>query len=78
MSLEASAFCLTPPEVQTLTMIALHEPISEDILNDKHAVQALMDKGFVEKVHQDVANLDRYRLTINGRIKHRTLNFICG
>lgn len=76
MSFEASAFCLTTAEIQTLKTIAFYEPLSGEIIQDIHAVQSLIDKGFVEKVHQEIAEIDRYRLTINGRIKHHSLSII--
>lgn len=74
MSLEASAFCLTTVEINMMRTVALHGPVSCEILGDLIALEALEQKGFVEKIHQDAANIDRYRLTVSGEIKYRQLN----
>ena len=77
MAFEVTAFSLGPVECETLRTIANHEPVSCDLLSDEFAVKSLIEKGFVEKVHQEQADLYRYRLTNNGRIKAQQSNLIC-
>ena len=76
MSLEAAAFCLTNVEIQVLNTLANYEPVSAELFQNQQVLVSLEQKGYIEKVHQEVANIDRYRLTINGRIKQRSLDHI--
>ena len=76
MAFEAKAFSLGPCECETLRTIANHEPISAELLSNMIAVNCLIEKGFVEKVRQELAGIDRYRLTNSGRIKYRQLSVI--
>ncbi len=74
MGFDGSQCCLTHVEIQTLDTIATYGLVSVEIFADKSALKSLENKGFIEKIHQDAANIDRYRLTIEGRIKNRQLN----
>lgn len=76
MAFEAKAFSLGPCECETLKTIANHEPISSELLSNMNAVHCLIEKGFVEKIHQELASIDRYRLTNSGRIKYQQLSAI--
>lgn len=76
MSFESSAFCLTHIEIQVINTLMLYEAVSAEMFTDQSALHSLEQKGFIEKVHQEVADIDRYRLTNSGRIKQRSLNHL--
>lgn len=76
MAIEAKMFSLGPCECETIRTIANHEPVSAALLSNMIAVESLIEKGFVEKVHQEHADIDRYRLTNTGRIKYQQLSVI--
>lgn len=54
-------------EINVLRYIYLNEPVNSAFLPDKETLQILEQKGYVEKIHQEIANIDRYRLTLAGR-----------
>lgn len=76
MSYETSVFCLTNVEIQVINTLTLYEAVCSEMFADQSALVSLEEKGFIEKIHQDIACIDRYRLTTNGRIKQRQFNHL--
>lgn len=51
--------------------------MSADLFNTQSSLSKLEEKGLIEKIHQDIANITRYRLTINGRTTQQSIEFVC-
>ncbi len=66
----------TRDEIEILNLLADYEPMCSDLFSNKHLLEGLEQKGFVEKIHQELANVTRYRLTNAGRIEQESFNFV--
>ena len=58
-------------------MLADYEPMSADLFNNRSVLAILEQKGFIEKIHQDFANITRYRLTEISRTEYQNLDLLC-
>ncbi len=57
---------LTRTEIEIINLLAIFELVNESTITDKESLAVLIKQGLVEKVHQEVASINRYRLTQAG------------